>query len=357
MKEILETNKTVRLLNLIILQLCVLLPNLNLLSGESWNTSVDINDLRTPVAPAFVLLGIEPTSIDRPKTPKAFALSLLNARPQDNFLPQNYALEVAPYWLFSHVNLTFDDYYNANIIQTFLQTAFLSVATSKMPNLDTLSVGTSVGLGLNAMLVQGKANPNLSTLRNQLLNIQNSILDTPDEDSTQINSLMNQAKNIALEIQKLDKKRIGFRIECAGASVIDFPEDDFESGKMTRYGFWFLPAYQLEKPFFDFIALGRFIHNEIRDSTENYVDFGGRIVWELTDFSLSGEFVNRLIKSENNQNENTYRVSTNIEYQVNSNIQVIASFGKNFEIDTSDLVAFLGVNFGFGQIPVIKLTK
>jgi len=339
--------------NIIALQFCFCLIHSSVATAESMIPLIDINDLRTPVAPAFVLLGVEPTSIDQPKTPKAFVVSLLNAQTH-NFLPQNYALEVAPYWLAPHFSLTFDDYYNANLLQTLLQTAFFSMATSKMPGLDSLSIGTSTGLGLNMMMVQGKANPILSTLRDSLITIEDSIINTPIDDTIAINSLMNQGKKVALEIQKLDKKRIGFRLECAGATIVDFPVDKFDNGKMTRYGVWFLPAYQLTNPSFDFIALGRYIHNE-SDSTENYLDFGGRIVWTQTDFSLSGEYVYRFIKSENSQSEYTYRVNGNVEYQLNPNIQVTVSFGKNFTMGGSDLIAYLGVNFGFGQIPIVKL--
>ncbi len=326
----------------------------NLVFGESWNTSLNVKDIQTPVAPAFILLGVEPTSIDQPKTPRSFVLSLLNARPVNDFIPRDYAMQVVPYWLNSHPSLTFDDYYNATVIQTLLQTTVISIATTKISNFDSLSSGTSLGLGLNAMFIQGKAHPKLSDSKNQLVAILDSMNRT--EDSTKIKILMNRAKGIALEIQKMDKQRVGFRAECAGGSIINFPNDKFENGKMTRYGVWVLPAYRISNPTLDVIALGRYIHNE-SDSSENYFDFGGRIVSETSDFTLSGEFVYRLIKRQYNQNDKSYRANVALEYQINPSIRVIGSFGRNFKTNERDLIASLGVNLGFGQIPVLNLNK
>jgi len=335
--------------------LLIVLPFVcNLVFGESWNTSLNANDLQAPVAPAFILLGVEPTSIDQPKTPRAFVLSFLNARANNDFIPRDYAMQVVPYWLFSHPSLTFNDYYNANVVQTLLQTAVISIATTKMSSLDSLSSGTNLGLGLNAMIIQGQAHPKLSDSKNQLVSILDSMNRT--EDSTKLKILMNRAKGIALEIQKMDKQRVGFRVECAGGSIIDFPVDNFESGKMTRYGVWVLPAYRISNSTLDFIALGRYIHNE-SDSSENYLDFGGRIVSETSDFTLSGEFVYRMIKRQNNQNDESYRANVSMEYQLNPSIRVIGSFGRNFKTNERDLIASLGVNLGFGQIPILRLDK
>jgi len=331
------------------------------LDGESLTSPIDVNDIKTPVAPAFTLLGIEPTSIDQPKTPKAFVLSLLNARTQDEFLPRDYAMMAAPYWLSPHPTLTFDDYYKANIIQTIRQTTVVSLATSRMQGLDSLSQGTNLGFGLNALLVQGKVDPGIWTLRDTINTIQDSILSLideytviPPEISVIIDTLTLRIKARAVEIQSMDKVRKGFRIELAGGAIAGFPGDKFNEGRITHYGLWLLPAYQLKNPALDLICLGRYIR--VESDTSNYYDIGGRIVSTTSDFTISGEFIFRLIK-QNAQSDNVYRVNVTAEYRLNPSIQVIGSFGKNFETSKSDLIAFLGVNLGFGQIPVLRLNK
>ena len=37
------------------------------------------NTIRTPASPAFVLLGMEPSSVERPNTPADLALTVLNS--------------------------------------------------------------------------------------------------------------------------------------------------------------------------------------------------------------------------------------------------------------------------------------
>ena len=76
--------------------------------------TITLADLRTPTSPAFTLLGIAPTDIERPTTPRAFAVSLLSAlRDGDgSLLPRDFALEVAPYWLVQRPTLSFTAYSN-----------------------------------------------------------------------------------------------------------------------------------------------------------------------------------------------------------------------------------------------------
>ena len=57
-------------------------------------------DLSTPDVPAFTILGVAPTQIERPLTPRALALSLLGAATDDeNLIPNKYALVAAPFWM------------------------------------------------------------------------------------------------------------------------------------------------------------------------------------------------------------------------------------------------------------------
>src|SRR5215210_5367154 len=88
---------------------------------------VAIDDLSAPQSPAFILLGVAPTSVERPDTPKALGLNFLDKVATGNGFPRNYALQVAPYWLASHPNLQFGEYQNPNVKQSILQTLLISV--------------------------------------------------------------------------------------------------------------------------------------------------------------------------------------------------------------------------------------
>ncbi len=322
-----------------------------------------LDDLRTPASPAFVLLGIEPSSVERPNTPKAFAVNLASAFGQGNSLPEDYAIEVAPYWLTSHPKLTFDQYYNAGLGQSLLQTLSFSLATSGAAS-EADEAGTRSGIGLRALPLAGKPNSNLAELRSQLVEVQDKLLDADDEE--EIEQLKKDAKKIALEIQEVDKRRVGLLVELAGAITADFPEDNFDKVELDRIGLWITPTYRwLKSPakegvasqdLFDLILVIRLIHDQGTDKdSESLSDIGGRIRWQHGDFSLSAEAVQRFIAST--ETDTTYRLSANLEYRLSSTICLTASFGKDYDQGDeggSNLISSLSVDFGFGKTPVIS---
>src|SRR5262245_15952814 len=73
-------------------------------------TGIKIEDLRAPASPAFVLLDVTPAAVERPQNPKALVLNVLSSAANAEGFPQDYALQVAPYWLMSHPDLQFSDY-------------------------------------------------------------------------------------------------------------------------------------------------------------------------------------------------------------------------------------------------------
>ncbi len=93
-------------------------------------TEVKFEDLRVPASPAFVLMGIEPKTIERPRTPRAFGLSVIQATNELSGLPKNYAMEFAPFWLVPHPNLEFRPDRTESLGATIIQTLSLSLATA-----------------------------------------------------------------------------------------------------------------------------------------------------------------------------------------------------------------------------------
>ena len=93
---------------------------------------IKLEDLKMPNSPAFILLDVAPTSIDRPTTTKAFSTSILNNVNKNNGIPQNYAVEFTPYWFFKHPNLSAFKYWGYDkdkaIQKTGAQAKYLSVS-------------------------------------------------------------------------------------------------------------------------------------------------------------------------------------------------------------------------------------
>ncbi len=90
------------------------------------------NGLRTPSAPAFVLLGVEPVSVERPNTPSDFAASILSNTNSLSSLPKNFALEVAPFWLLPHKNRSWRDDTTRTIGQSLARTFTVALATAEV---------------------------------------------------------------------------------------------------------------------------------------------------------------------------------------------------------------------------------
>jgi hypothetical protein len=323
-----------------------------------------IDELRVPNSPAFNLLGISPSVIDRPATPKALGISLLEAssKSEGNF-PRNIALEVAPYWWTSHPELTFEDYYSkTGFGESILQTLAISIGTTETTlQLNGADVkGTRLGLGFKFNLVSGKANPALAGKVKELKDLQLEVLaNIPDTGEVADSPLTRKLSAKAKEIANLDKARVGWQVEFASGATYDLPNDDWDDSELTRYGGWLTASYH--SPDVDsvmhqltFLALGRYIYEDINGQDDNIFDTGASIFWKSREMpvSLSAEYIHRF--SENDDQDRLVGV---LEYIVNETYSVFASYGKTFESDfegDDNLVAILGINFGWGKGPIIK---
>src|SRR5687767_199710 len=99
-------------------------------AGQS-DTTVTLNQLQVPSTPALNMLGIAPNNIERPKNPTDFALALGNATSGFTSFPKDYAIELAPHWVFNKQKGTYSDFIkHKNIGTNILQTATLSAATT-----------------------------------------------------------------------------------------------------------------------------------------------------------------------------------------------------------------------------------
>ncbi len=337
---------------------CIIIIVLTIFSLNAQQTN--ISDLKTPPSPAFVLLGIEPTSISSPSTPRAVAGSFVST------IQQGGAMEIAPYWLTAHPNLTFDEYYKANVGQTILQTLSISFATIPKTS-DTDTMGTRVGLGARWLLVSGEPRDSLYILKDGLKKLQGELLET--EDSVKQKEIKSKMKAVSLAIQKMDHRRVGFSLAMASAATMNFLHNNPREGKLDKWGVWLTASYLMDEPSIDFLAVARVITNSKEEGSQNIFDLGARIVASISNFSLSCEYIQRAelslehtaqtgsIKSGNFFLKNTYRLAGNLEYKYSSDISVFMTFGKNYSTENEQngsLVAQVGFNFGLGEIPIIK---
>lgn len=331
--------------------------------AEERSLDAEVDAMRTPSSPAFVLLDVAPAAVERPSTPNAFAVSLLSAFKSGDTLPKNYALETAPYWLFSHPDLTYGQYFNGGLGQTLLQTLSLSLVTSTAEpaaatdsTSPTLEPPTRLGVGLRAQFASGRASQELKAARDELRAAHDEALLAKDEADTAPSARKapvpadrpaDRLRTIALKIQRLDKERVGFLLEGAGALAINYDRGRTANAELLRWGVWLTGAYRLEKPRLEFLSVGRFQRDAVEN--RNLIDWGIRQNLKLNDLGVGGEYVHRW-----HGDDKSYRLAGIVEYQVQPGTYVTATFGRNFENGgTGNLISILGLNVGLGNKPLL----
>lgn len=109
-----------------------------------------LEGLRATEAPAFSILGLSPTEIQKPSTPKEVAVSLAQFLDKEGALqiPDDLAVQVAPYWLFVAKPKESDkeDYsaFGVRGAKQLLRNATLSLATAGVEGSDGRSLGGGV---------------------------------------------------------------------------------------------------------------------------------------------------------------------------------------------------------------------
>lgn len=333
-----------------------------------------LENLKTPSSPAFVILGVEPTAVERPTTPRAFAFSLLSpaTQPGAGLIPEDYAAEVAPYWMAPQRQLTWDEYFNPSPMQSILQTFSVSLATHTFTATDTT---TGIGIGVSLTPFAGRASRTADSLaralgasqraRLPLLRARRRATDPEEigrlDDSLGVNAARSQA--IAQELQANDE-RVGPRLQLSGATAAFYPGNDFQAGKIGSVGLWGTFGYRLERPGMDLLALGRYLRSA-EGAEQDVWDVGGRAVLLASRYSASVEWVARSAADAGGAGpagqpafDSGNRVVGMFEYRATDDLFVSFSFGQDYPREGDDrqpLVAILGGQFNFGSRPLVSL--
>ncbi len=318
-------------------------------------TQTNLDELRTPASPVFVLLGVAPSAVERPSTPKALAATLLAASGDLQVFPKNYAIEVAPYWLSSHPGLTYEQFHDPGLWQSLKQTLSVSLATSRSSPVLSDS-GTAVGLGARTFVSSGYTDRKaLNALTAQLDTVQQAQnLALLNHAPTAVrDSLAMRNDRLTRQLQALVQDRLGYIVEAAAGLIAAYPLDAFANGRVSRTGVWLTQTYRLRHPQADVLVVSRFIHDV--SAARNLYDLGGRLVYSNRGLSISGEYVGRFGSS---QADKTHRATGNLEYRWAEGKYITATFGRNFDEATGrTLIALIGVDLGFGKVPILSLKQ
>ena len=394
------------------LVLLLVLQLTNVFSQTPIDTTLSLDILQAPVSPAFNLMGISPTSIDRPTDLNAFRVSVQNSSKNFTQLPSSYAVELAPAALFNPRSQTMDKFGSTKFRDVWYQTLSVSFGFAKTDNDDaeTDSASTAkVGIGIKLSLIRPSfstetedalheiyinqdnlnrlkgellfSNDTLKALREEMESIAKS--DLPDSvripKLLTLNQKLSEQNNKVLtqksSIEKLEStretisklvsdfkivRRGGF-LDAAAGTVLEFPTQKFNYSKVTKIGVWLTGGYE-GKPI-AVLGILRYLYNPDKifaDDTEKIdsknissFDYGIRLDYKSRNskFIVGTEFLYRSVLNKNTI-PSSNRLVLNASHQVGKNQAVTFTFGKNFDGSIEkggNLIAALNLLLGFGS--------
>jgi hypothetical protein len=312
------------------------------------------DELRTADSPAFVILGVSPTEIQRPTTPRGFIAALGGFVAGSGFaVPRNLALEVAPYWLFSHSDLSIMDYRGENLMRP-VRTFSLSVGTTQNKRSVADATGamvehtdSDIGIGFRTMLFQaGPVDDCTSAANARGLALAQSLVLSEAEKAqlAAAGAIGSEPYNAALE--KLVKAKVdaefrtdkcvalvasttGFSVDLAGALDIRAADSKLTGAatSIAGYSLWTDLSYDMAR-----LSLGGVARvTSRRDEMDNpsRLDTGVRGIYKSKSYALSAEALLRH-RFGNTDEATTYKVDVALEYQINSDTWLSVAFGKDF---------------------------
>jgi hypothetical protein len=377
----------------------------------------DISKLTVPTSPAFSILNFEPSAIMRPTNAKSLATDILNSFDKDGKLKLNLGLEVSPYWLSSHPNLTREQYLKPNTKQTFLQSFSISAASVK----DSASGNNKLSAGFRFKLYNGepvkaldiaaaelKSKTTVVAIINGIKNvvssttintkqkavdaiekalvtdaIDKSIIEKVKKDAAALSTDYTDAvadiklfldkliavrvdayAELAKNVSNLLYERKGFILEFAGASGFNTSNNN----SVEKIGFWGNASYFVS-PDDLFTLTARYMFKN-DDTASSNIDVGLGFLKKNTQYNISVEGLARFYSAKiadiniSNQpitrveKQFTYRLAAQASYAINKDVSINLSFGKDFDspfISQSGFFSILGINYSIFSKEPMKL--
>jgi hypothetical protein len=377
----------------------------------------DISKLTVPTSPAFSILNFEPSAVMRPTNSKSLATDVLNSFDKDGKLKLNLGLEVAPYWLSSHPNLTRAQYLQPNTAQTFLQSLSISAASVK----DSTSGNNKLSAGFRFKLYNGEPVKALEIASAELkskttvVSIINGIKNVVDANTINTKQKAIDAIEKALVTKNIDKainekvkkdaaaisadytdaiadiklfldklisvrvdaytelaksvsnllyERKGFVLEFAGASGFNTSNKN----SVEKIGFWGNASYFVSADDL-FTLTGRYMFKNA-DTASSNIDIGLGFLKKNNQYNVSIEYMARFYSAQisdkdiNNQlikrseKQFTYRLAAQASYAISKDVSINLSLGKDFDspfISRSGFFSILGVNYSIFSKEPLKL--
>jgi len=163
-------------------------------------------------APAFSILDLSPSSVERPKDPNNFAILLQTATENFTSIPRNFALEVAPFILYDSIK-SYGEFASTKLSNVLRQSFVISVATTTTENEDTKLENTRLGFGFKISFLRGEISNPVKNISSKLISMQkefavlrsNSVITKINEATAEIDSIyQNKINKLIRDIEITD---------------------------------------------------------------------------------------------------------------------------------------------------------
>lgn len=319
--------------------------------------AIDEGDkLRTPDSPAFTLLGVSPTDIAKPTTPRALAVALSKFVTSDAAieLPQNVAVEVAPFWLWPRDRLTYADFVKNDRAQ-WLRNFSLSLATTAadMSGAIGLAAGARTHYGFDSGSIDtcAKYDAELNKLAQLAavgakntadLRAAHTRTGVTDEAAFQADLAKLKATRAAT-IEKATKDLAEDLVDCAEAGAARkrtlslaaalswrFPSAEAKNGDLTSQAYWATYARRWDS--WTLLVLGRLRFDEADRGWDGFLDLGGRAIYSHERNAVAAELITRrhVFGTDSDEAYTNFRFALQFEHMINKGTWLSVSFGKDF---------------------------
>jgi hypothetical protein len=364
----------------------------------------DYDKVRTPDSPAFTLLDVSPTQIERPTTPKQLTAVMSKfVSDGDAVIPENLAVEFSPYGLLGAVP-SVRDYLARGRRRQAVEHLTLSVATASAARdvtddmgvttthtSSSLAIGARTHFRLSGRPAHGCSEEELGALidiaRSEAVSsspANAALLRAAAQDiaaavqrrapPAEIEALrvklaadtlalknklvVNGDRLASLCIREVGAVHRGWLMEWAGAVGFAFPDDVAEDGRYLRASLWTDIAYAHDRGSLVFLVRG--LDDKSSGKHDYLADVGARGILAKDAYAVSLEAIWRhaLDRSEmSTARSDTFRVAVALDIHVWASTWLTLAFGRDFaSSDPGSLFSIANLKYGIGD-PKVKLDR
>lgn len=293
------------------------------LASAAQDLNEKISKLKAPTSPASVIIGNQPATISKPKSWQALEAAIYSNYVNQSgglTVPNDYAIELSPYWLTKKGNISLEEFMTPNFMQGVLQNLNLSISSTKNFLIKDSLKTDALGFGFRTLLLQGKKSEvedlgkKLLSIREKekistwiaffVLGLQENIKNrTKLSDDSATLLLMN---NFVSLIKSRDSTVTGAKLlnQIKGVSTVQQKTDDSFVSGLVKYLNDKEDTLKKMAPLFfganDFkkwvTAIGNGLKNRLPNKKGDYLDEVNAILDDLSKLKADAKTVENIIK-------------------------------------------------------------